>query len=183
MQDYYRNVALWLATPQQRASMLRWAIWGVLVGLHPGALDRVMGIWELGRRVVDVIGRTAPQCLVEELVEVFMPDLSTVLPSAPESDQETPVVAPIRAMVNQAIVGGIAFELLEDAHEVMLERIHGQTPDIDAERLRGKAAVGANAGLAALRRELLKGADQLASVAAYLPERPEPFDGHHGSDD
>jgi hypothetical protein len=43
MQTYYRNVALWLSTPAQRASMLFAAIWGVLVGKHPGAFDSVMG--------------------------------------------------------------------------------------------------------------------------------------------
>ena len=62
MQSYYRNVALWLSTPEQRAAMLFAAAWGVLVGKQPGALSKVMGIWGIGERVVDVIGRTTPRC-------------------------------------------------------------------------------------------------------------------------
>jgi hypothetical protein len=176
MQNYYRNVALWLATPQQRQSMLIAATWGVIVGKQPGAMDRVMGVWELGRRVVDVIGRTAPQCLVTEFADAFLRDVRTILPSAPERAEETPVVAPIQALANQAIVGGIALELLDDAHDVILHGIHGEASDIDPERIGARARTGVRAGIAALRRELTAAAGQLATIAEHLPNDPDPPD-------
>jgi hypothetical protein len=53
--------------PWAACSVLFAATWGVLVVRSP-AFDPVLGIRHLGARVVDVIGRTAPQCILDELV-------------------------------------------------------------------------------------------------------------------
>ena len=188
MQDYYRNVAIWLATRQQRASMLIWATWGVVVGKHPGAMDPVMGVWELGGRVVDVLGRTAPQCLMSEFVDVFVPVVSPPAPPAAqeaavgESAQEKPVVVPTRALVNQAVVGGVALKLLDYAHAIVYRANRGEMPEVDTERIGAMANAGARVGLTALKRELLTGADQLAKFAEQLVDEPEPPEPAYASD-
>jgi hypothetical protein len=151
MQDYYRNIALWLATPAQRAAMLFAATWGALVGSHPGAFDPVMGIRGLGERVVDVIGRTAPQCLLDDLVATV-----AMLPRrAPREDSESRVWvwAPSREALNVSIVGGIASRLLDEAHLHINERAHGRVTEFNADAVRRLSIKGLEAG----RRELLVG--------------------------
>jgi hypothetical protein len=151
MQDYYRNIALWLATPAQRAAMLFAATWGALIGSHPGAFDPVMGIHGLGERVVDVIGRTAPQCILDELVATV-----AMLPRrAPlkESEGRVWVWAPSREALNVSIVGGIASRLLEQAHFHINERAHGRETELNADAVRRLSVEGLEAG----RRELLTG--------------------------
>jgi hypothetical protein len=131
MQNYYRNVALWLARPEQRVAMLFAATWGVLVGKHPGAFGKVMGIWEVGARVVDVIGRSAPQCILSELVATF---LERQPPGEADDDhprrQPAPALA-LNTMVTQAIVGGIGIQLMDMAHHHIVERARGRDSALD----------------------------------------------------
>ena len=122
MQNYYRNVGLWLSTPKQRASMLLAATWGVLVGKQPELFSRVMDIWDIGERVVDVIGRTAPQGIVTELVAPFMNTDTRGEAATRRQGARTALLRPPIAMVNQAIVGSIANQLMDLAHDHVLER-------------------------------------------------------------
>ncbi len=105
MQNYYRNVGLWLATPEQRAAMLIAATWGA--GRQaPSAFSHALSIWEIGERVVDVIGRTAPQCIVSELVEGIRPIGTGTGAQDPRHRRgRGPPATAEAAMVNQAIAG------------------------------------------------------------------------------
>jgi hypothetical protein len=58
MQDYYRNVGMWLAKRAQRAGMLVSGTWGVLNGSPPMAFGTDMGPWEVGERVLATLGLT-----------------------------------------------------------------------------------------------------------------------------
>jgi len=188
MQNYYRNVALWLATPEQRASMLIAATWGVLVGKHPGAFSHALSIWEIGERVVDVIGRTAPQCIVSELVGVF----ARLEPEPERKDAATPRASgprlmPEAAMVNQAIVGGIASGLIDSAHHHFTERAHGRDSVLDEDAVRRGALDGVVAGTRALIDVVTESAAGLLGVAAGLTDsnggvrvREIPVDGGYG---
>ncbi|MDQ3505716.1 MAG: hypothetical protein M3446_08470 [Actinomycetota bacterium] len=169
MQNYYRNVALWLATPEQRASMLFAATWGALVGKHPGAFSHALTIWELGERVVDVIGRTAPQCIVSELVGVFAR-------SQPGQTRDAmgridgPRLMPAASTVNQAIVGGIARGLLDAAHQHITERAYGRESVLDEEAIRRGGLEGVVAGTRALTEAVTESAAELVDLATGLSD-------------
>jgi hypothetical protein len=69
MQAYYRNVALWLATPAQRQTLLFAATWGTVVSdpmAFPAAPRR--SIWAVGQRAVEMMSRTVSPCTLFELV-------------------------------------------------------------------------------------------------------------------
>jgi hypothetical protein len=155
MQDYYRNVALWLSTPDQRASMLFAATWGVLVGVHPGAFDRVLGIWGLGERVLDVIGRTATQCIVAELVAtvIVIRQFPTSQSPRPEKQRPARLQLPI-SRVSEAVVGGIALELVDLAHSHIVERARGRSSAIDPDAIRRRGLQGVMTGMRELAATL-----------------------------
>jgi hypothetical protein len=176
MQDYYRNVAMWLSSPEKRAAMLFWAAWGGVVGTQPGLLSKVLGVWGIGERVVDVIGRSAPQCVVSDLVAAFMKAPMTARPRGPNKYPRVPAV-PIDEMMNQAVVGGIGFGLVDLAHEYRLDEIRGRKRELEEAKLRE----GALAGLAEGKRALLAALDDLGSeVAEVRAAIDERFDeGRH----
>jgi hypothetical protein len=171
MQSYYRNVGLWLATPAQRASMLFWATWGALVGSQPGLFDPALGVYGMGERAVDVIGRTAPQCIVSDLVD---PLLRNRLATASEHFRSTtpwePALRPPVAMINQAIVGGIAIGMFDLAKQHITERARGRTPDIAPEEIRARGIQGIAIGTRELQATLATAAERFGFLAT------EPLD-------
>lgn len=173
MQDYYRNIAIWLSRPQQRISMLFNATWGVVVGKQPGAFDKVMSLGEIGERVLDVLGRTAPHCLVSELVAAFVHVEASVegelfLPR--ESGLKSMGLAP--NIVNQAIVGGIARELTDQAHFHFREKAYGRATRLDEKEVERRSLVGAIAGFEALVTELSEDRRQLRLLIENLRLHP-----------
>jgi hypothetical protein len=171
MQDYYRNVGLWLSTPEQRAAMLFAATWGVLVGSQPGAFDVVLGIRRLGERVVDVIGRTAPQCIVDELVATV-----AMLPNpAPRESAEgrSWIWAPSRRALNTLMVGGIAIRMIEQAHHHINERAHGKESPFDSDAVRRLALEGVETGKRELIEALTEGSDRFHAIRDLLSEQKD----------
>ena len=169
MQNYYRNVGMWLATPEQRASMLLAATWGVLVGKQPGAFSKAMGIWELGERVLDVIGRTAPHCIVDELVSTFALKRAGSAPGARVA-AKPPILMPSASIVNQAIVGGIAGELLDSAHHHIVEQAQGRETRVDEDALRRGGLEGVVVGKRVLSEVAAHSATELARLADELSD-------------
>jgi hypothetical protein len=161
MQNYYRNVALWLSTPAQRASMLFAATWGVLVGKQPGALSRVIGVWQIGERVLDVIGRTAPQCIVSELVATFLDTGFQTAGAREAKHPRAPRVPPLTQVVDQAIVGGIGLQLVDLAQHHIIERAHGRSSALDQEAIRSRGLAGVAEGRQALNSALGQFASEL----------------------
>jgi hypothetical protein len=168
MQDYYRNVAMWLSTPAQRASMLFAATWGVLVGSQPGAFDAVLGSLGMGERVVGVIGRTMPECFLNELV-----DTVAMLPTvavAKEADDRSWIWAPSDSSLNTLIVGGIAITMLGQAHHHINERAHGRESALDADTVRRLGLEGVVAGKRELREGLAQGSEMFRNMRDLLAE-------------
>jgi hypothetical protein len=184
MQDYYRNVGLWLATPQQRAFMLILACWGVLVGKQPGAFDRALGIWDLGERVVDAIGRTAPQCILTELVATFLETRELSSPASSRASSGSARRRPARVkppvrLANEAIVGGIAFELVELAHHHIREQALGRKTQVDGGAILERGLRGVRTGV----RELGEALSESYAPFAQLEDRlRDPFRPAAGSD-
>ena len=171
MQNYYRNVALWLSTPGQRRSMLFAAIWGVLVGSQPGAFTRVQDVWEFGERVVNVIGRTAPQCLVSELVAAFISTGSRGEATGGRRNRQRVTLGTPVAIVNQAIIGGIGKELFEPAYHHILERAHGRHTVLDQDAIRRRGVTGVDAGRRALITVLAEGVSEFAALRDMLTDQ------------
>jgi hypothetical protein len=169
MQDYYRNVALWLSTPEQRASMLFAATWGVLVGSQPGAFDAVLGIRRLGERVVDVIGRTAPRCILDELVATVAM-VPNPMPRK-EQDDRSWIWAPSGSTLNTLMVGGIAMRMLKQAHHHFNEQAHGRESPFDADAVRRLGLEGVAAGKRELLEALADGSEQLRVTRDLLAEQ------------
>jgi len=175
MQSYYRNVALWLATPEQRASMLFAATWGAVIGVQPGLFDRALGIWDIGERALDVIGRTATQCIVSELVATMLQSPAARLVSRSQlpgrAARPTPEIA---NEVDRVMVGGIAYELIDLAQYLTLERLQGRRRELDGATIRERALAGVAAG----RRELVAYLDDTTSTVGAmrneLTRREEP---------
>jgi hypothetical protein len=166
MQDYYRNVALWLATPEQRASMLFAATWGAVAGSQPGAFDPVLGIRRLGERVVDVIGRTAPQCILDELVATVAM-LPNPVPRKSVDDRSW-IWAPSSTTLNTLIVGGIAIRMLDQAHHHINEQAHGRDSRLDADAVRRLGLEGVAAGKQELLEALAEGSERFAVMRDLL---------------
>jgi hypothetical protein len=169
MQDYYRNIGVWLSTPEQRARMLIAATWGVLVGSQPGAFDAVLGIRRLGERVVDVIGRTAPQCILDELVATV-----AMLPNpAPRerADDRSWIWAPPRSALSTLMVGGIAIRMIEQAHHHINEQAHGRQSQFDADVVRRLGLEGVEIGKRELIEALAEGSDRLQEMRDLLAEQ------------
>lgn len=179
MQAYYRNVALWLATPSQRASMLFASAWGVVVSdpmVFPVALR--LNLWQVGEKAVDVIGRTASQCtlwglvvapLKAKAVEAFW-----VPAKVPPSDP-CPSCLP-QELVIRAVVGGVATSLLEPALEYHQSR-RRKRPLLDPEVIVRRAAEGMELGYRALAdtvRESVAAGKELAEVLENGFRAPSP---------
>jgi hypothetical protein len=179
MQAYYRNVALWLATPAQRDSMLFASAWGVVVSdpmAFPMALRR--NLWQVGEKAVDVIGRTATQCTLWGLV-VNRLDTKAVdgmsVPTALPPANPHPGVPP--ELVVRAVVGGVATSLLEPAleyHEARGRKRRLLDPELIARRAVEGVELGHRALLAAVRESAAEG-EKLATMLAegFRPLSPE----------
>ena len=166
MQSYYRNVGVWLATPAQRTSMLFWATWGVLIGSQPGLFHPALGVYGMGERAVDVLGRTAPQCIVSELVgPLLRSDEAPPTPRDESTNSWDELTRPPAAMVNQAIVGGIATGMFDLAKHHIEERARGRTPRIEPEEIRAAGVEGIALGAETMQATLASAVEQLRGFA------------------
>ena len=166
MQSYYRNVGIWLAKPAQRTSMLFWATWGVLVGSQPGLFHPALGVYGMGKRAVDVLGRTAPQCIVSELVGPLISSGDAGRGSERRADRLVGrSTRPPAAMVIEAVVGGIATGMFPLAQQHIEERARGRTPRIEPEAIREAAIEGIRIGMRTLQASIADAAEQLGGLA------------------
>jgi hypothetical protein len=179
MQEYYRNVALWLATPAQRRLMLFAGIWGVIVGSHPGAFDRALGTWGIGARVVAVLGRTMPSCTMRDLITTTA-DVGRVLAANPRATPGREVEIEHRARiwgipaetVDTVLVGGIASEMIDLAHDLFNAAAHGRESPLDIEAVEKLGAEGVLAARRTLAEALVDGAERYAALADGLAGSP-----------
>jgi hypothetical protein len=172
MQAYYRNVALWLATPLQRASMLFAATFGAIAGSAPMAFQLGMGPWEIGEKALDVLGRSAPQCLVDELVGVFVGHMAD---RSSGRELDVPPAEPTWSalpseLVGRAIVGGIGSSLLELISEQRIARATGERPEMDPDAIRRHGVEGAALGRRLLLEALARAQEETAELYGRLAE-------------
>jgi hypothetical protein len=165
MQSYYRNVGIWLATPQQRRSMLVAATWGPVVS-DPMAFPpaRTRSLWAVGKRALEVMERTLSPSMVFDFVASCLDgdgeQVFNVPPSVGPADPSAAAVPP--ELAARAIVGGIASSLIEPAADYL--QAEGRPRRLlDAGAIARHVAEGVREG----QRELL---DALRSSAAAIGE-------------
>jgi hypothetical protein len=178
MQAYYRNIGLWLATPAQRASMLFAATWGAVVS-DPMAFP-VAGrgsLWATGERALDVIGRTASQCTVSDLVGAFFRRGGRELFGVPghvHPSDPYPSALPADLVV-RAIVGGIATAFLEPSLEYHRAQRGGRRL-LDPEAIARQARKGVELGYEALSETTRSSAEAVEELTGRLTEGFRPLD-------
>jgi hypothetical protein len=149
MRAYFRNVALWLATPAQRANMLAAATWGVVVGSGPMEFPPTASIFQLGERARDVIGRTATQCTIREWIDLFF-DFVVFEPIRIEPDPC--LTCPPWEAFETAIIGGIAKRMVDVAFPMQQEMSFGRRTIPNPKEIASAASEGARLG----HRELVR---------------------------
>ena len=170
IQNYFRNVALWIAAPSRQHCMFTHATWGSVIRYPLNeqlALDTPL--WELGATARDAIGRRAGQCVIwdwiwhffpVELVEIFKPRPSPCLTCPPFESVEI------------FTLGGIVREMLALAYSANAGK--GQ---VDEKGLAEAMSRGIRLGLGQLV-EMQKASiaqapahlEQLAQVLKHVPK-------------
>jgi hypothetical protein len=168
IQAYHRNVALWLARPEQRVATLIAASWGVLTGLGPMAFQGSLSEWEIGERTIAVIGRTLSACMVTDLVATLVAFDAAKLTTVPLELAGRPVWSRLpEELLERAIVGGIGSALRDLALDHYDAWASGERPRLDPDALRVLALQGAAHG----HRLLVSSLEQAVTETAYLRDR------------
>jgi hypothetical protein len=162
MQDYYRNVALWLATPAQRTRMLSFATWGVVSGSAPGMFDRQLGIWGIGERAVDAIGRAAPQCVRSELVAAAIGIQREELQRSGHLD-----------LIEQAVIGGLGEALIDTARGLRHDEAFERPSELESSSILEQS----RDGLALAKRALKEALEERIDVLHDLHQRTGEDEG------
>jgi hypothetical protein len=169
MQAYFRNVALWLARRNQRAEMLYAAIWGAMTGASPMKFHTGMSTWRIGEVALDVIGRTASQCLVFDLTTIDThPEIVEAFFQPAEADRSAPANGFSPELFNRAIVGGIAAALIEPAQHYRDALDRGERPRVDGAEIAKRAAAGAKSGYGAFVDAMVTSKAESARVRKAL---------------
>ncbi|MCY7350989.1 MAG: hypothetical protein LH606_10010 [Cytophagaceae bacterium] len=113
--NYFRNVAVWLSPKTKQRCMLKRATWGIVLR-YPliERLDPKMPIWELGGTAYDALGQRAGQCIMSGwLLEVLPRDLLKIFDVPPFPEPNPCLTCPPFELIERYVLGGITRELLE----------------------------------------------------------------------
>jgi hypothetical protein len=125
MTSYYRNIALWLASPEKRAEIALSAVWLMLTEL-PMAFAGRRTVWKMGERATELLNEWVSPCWVNELVAAQFDATSLYLAQRVEdSPNEGPRWGVLsEEVVHRAVLGSLCVELFPLASEVQgLQRL------------------------------------------------------------
>ncbi len=170
IQEYYRNVAMWLASkPKQRCMFLR-ATWGAVLR-YPAAerLSLDMPTWELGEYIKEVICQRANQCILTNwLIDLCPPTAFDVLGDlGPQPDVR--LTSPPWEVVEVYSLGGITRELLRRAYEFE-DRQEGLEEESLAAALVGGAQTGARELIDVLEASMGDTQGRVSSLSELMRE-------------
>jgi hypothetical protein len=176
MQTYYRNVALWLATPAQRFSMMIAGIWSTLTLASPEAFSPNDSPWQIGEGVLARLRATTPEGMLDEWVAAFLdPGLAdAVFRPEKAADSEPSWSSLPQEMVNRAIVGGIGSALVELVRDDRNRRARGERPRLDPEVIRQRALDGVHRGRKLIMQTVHDAASAFGKMQSALTKRGEP---------
>ena len=170
LQAYFRNVGMWLATPAQRADMLLNSTWGAYSVSAPNTFDRTQSPWQVGELALDVIGRWAPRCFIDDLVTtVASAGLGSAL-ALRGGDGEDELVTRLSTLppdvVARAVIGSIGTALMGEAMSLQEDRGAGRQHRVDERVLRERA----NGAVQDARRLLVDALERVAADGAAIRE-------------
>jgi hypothetical protein len=170
IQNYFRNVALWLAPKAKQNCMFTRATWGVVIRyplierLHP-----LLPIWELGGVARDAIGLRASQCTVSRWIfDIYIPKLVDIFKFRPDPCLSCPPFE----LVERYILGAITREMLTIAYE--LEKREKPDQEMDLKPVQEAFVRGVEIGtkelVTALNRSLEDGRKLVEELAPLLEQ-------------
>lgn len=172
--NYFRNVAVWLSPKTKQRCMLKRATWGIILR-YPliERLDPKMPIWELGGTAYDALGQRAGQCVMSRwLLEILPRDLLKVFEISPFPEPDPCLTCPPFELIERYILGGITRELLELGYK-MDDGASDEQREMDEQAVtaafnRG-AAIGVEAVLKGLESSIQSTRKQQRILADILP--------------
>jgi hypothetical protein len=170
IQNYFRNVALWIASPNMQHCMFTHATWNAVIRYPLNEqMSPLMPIWVLGETARDAIGRRAGQCTITqwiwrffpiEVVEIFRPRPNPCLTCPPFDAVEI------------FTLGGIVREMLTLAYDS-----RDGKASVDEKSLAQAMANGISRGLKELltlqQRSLEQAPAHLKTLSKVLKVLPE----------
>lgn len=167
MKQYFRNVALWLATPGQRAGMLSAATWGLVIATGPMEFPPTSPLLALGEQALDVIGRTASQCTIREWTWPYFELERFKVLRRPDPCLSCPPFD----LLERTILGGITKAMIGVAFPIQQEISLGRRPVPEPRKIAAAAAQGVRLGQREAARAL-KEASRSTSELARAMARP-----------
>ncbi len=167
MQTYYRNVAIWLATPAQRQSMLASVLWEAVVSDSMAfPLAPPLSVWAMGEKALGVISRTLSQSMLVEMVASMYGGRPEQVFGAPnELDPSEPYSGAVPVdLALRAIVGGIAAAFIKPAYDYLGS---GPRPFLDPAAIAQHFAQGVAQG----HRALMGAIEARATTAKGVVDR------------
>lgn len=174
IQNYFRNVAIWLASPAKQKCMFLRATWGTIIRyplverVHPS-----LPIWVLGQMATDVIGRKAGQCTLNNWILDIFPEKFIDLFKVRDFDDPNPCLScPPFDLIEIFVMGGITRELLQLGYE------YEDKGRITAEQVADRFANGISVGVRELtqalkssEKESVQFSKNFTSLTKKLPDR------------
>lgn len=176
IQNYFRNVGFWLASPNVQRCMMTRATWTTVVR-YPLAeqLELNTPIWELGRFTQNALARLGGPCAMTDwLLDLFPIKLVERFIPRPDPCLSCPSIEAIEVFA----LGGVVREMLSLAYEAREGK-----DKIDTKHLAQAMSKGMQAGLSefiTLHKQSWQQAEQrIKPLAAALAELPKAADFMH----
>jgi len=168
IQNYFRNVALWLANEQDQRCMFLRAIWGTIIR-YP-LVEEVhsrLTLWDLGQTARDAIGRRASQCTVTRWVfDLFPIELIHQWERIPGPDPFPCLSCPPIESLEILTLGGIVREMVD----AMPELYSNKASKPDETMLANCLVKGAQQGIKALLESQEKSMKTTSELLAELQQ-------------
>jgi hypothetical protein len=174
MQTYYRNMAIWLATPAQRQTLLASLIWRAVVSnsmAFPLAPARTL--WAVGEHAVNSASQTLSRSMLFDLVaSMFAGKAGQIFGAPDDADPSAPYSGSAAFDVAlRAIFGGIASSFIKPAYDYLGA---GPRPLLDRDAIARHFTVGIKQGYRALIDTIERDANAARQIVNRLEESFTP---------
>lgn len=171
IQNYFRNVAIWLGPRNQQSCMFLRALWGT-IQRYP-AVERLsprLAIWELGGVAIDALGRRASQCTVSNWIHDFFIErhIDDIFRRRPDPC----LTCPPFELLERYVIGGMTRQLLTVAYELESEADRDDE-EVTEKRVHEAVRVGLDEGwnefVSDFRNSLESDRERLDALSSVTP--------------
>ena len=125
LQDYYRNVAVWLAPPSKQSAMFSVASWNSLFTTHAmQELGPIYSPFFIGPNAKDVLGRSVSKCTIRKWIWDFL--LPELYPWWRERIIDPCLTCPPFDLIENGALGILIREMLPLRNESIENNINGE---------------------------------------------------------